>query len=217
MTTFKELIASSLLASCQETTILMSNKLKDSEKLAKENEEKYKRYKEAWDIIRGQWAVDAARVMFRAMAKLTNDPLMFKFAESQEVDISSVAYDPFTVLFLQHKSSNFVKTLTNNKPYIVVNGKELKLLSDIGSYNDNSLKVGIEKGWYRLATPGEIQQCITELNDAQWKTIMTDDLFASIVNEALNTPVKLGEGDQINIESDEPEIEPPDEFGKDTP
>lgn len=183
----------------------MSNKLKDSEKLAKENEEKYKRYKEAWDSMRAHWGIDSARTLFKAMAKLTNDPLMFKFAESQEVSTNNLSYDPYTVIKILDESMVGSLLRNNSMCYIVTNGKEPTFLLNDGNVESIAQKnafVRTNPTATRLATPGEIQQCIAELNDAQWKTIMTDDLFASIVNEALNTPVKLGEG-EINIEPDD--------------
>jgi len=194
--TFKELVASNLLAVCQETTLNMGHKIKSIKD--KFDEEKFKRFKEGYKLLSDNWTTDSANIWFRSLAKCFNDPMFETVIGSTS---NESIYDPFTIIKIIDKTLVGGLLTNDSMCYIVTNGKDLKLLYNDGRLDGkNSTLLAPNK--HIFATPDEIMKCIQELTDSQWKTIMTDPLFAPIVNEALNTPVKLGDGNQINIDGE---------------
>ena len=57
----------------------------------------------------------------------------------------------------------------------------------------------------RIATDEEVVACINDLNDQQWRVILTHELFREIVQEALNTEVNILEA--VGAAAGEDEIE----------
>jgi hypothetical protein len=196
-TTFRELVASSLLAVCSETTVNMHNKIEQEKKrVIKYSKEKME---EARRIFRHSLPTGFAsdikdghvNAFFKTLAYLLDAPEL-----DPKGPRGQIQHDPFTVIVITQIKDEVLVEYEANKPIIVTNGKNRSFLRKNGEVYGSYFAVDEEN--YRLATPNEIQQCIQDLNDSQWKTILVNDLFSPIVNDALNTEVKVT--DSISIE-----------------
>lgn len=82
--------------------------------------------------------------------------------------------------------------------YIVTNGKSYYALHENGTFSQYQMEK--RKTDFHLATPHQVKTCIEQLTDAQWKTIMRDDLFAPLVAAALDQEITIDNNpDKLNL------------------
>jgi hypothetical protein len=127
--------------------------------------------------------------LLKLIAAATKRPEMLQYAQQiAENAPASIGphYDPLTVIILEHNGSNHAFQL--NKPYIIINGKNFRLLHDSGK-TDNTRYSAEDKP--RLATDEEIEKCLEDLNAAQLRKIMTHELFAPIVHKMYEAETEL--------------------------
>jgi hypothetical protein len=151
--------------------------------------------KELWELLKDlrtsvtYGKEDWARKMLRLIAHVTKRPEIDQYAQLI-IDNGLVAqgpnYDPLTVIVLEDKRSNH--NFTTNKPYIIVNGKNFRLLHETGRTDDTRYSAEDNP---RLATDEEIEQCLENLTAAQLRKIMTHDLFAPLVSRMYEAETEL--------------------------
>lgn len=95
-------------------------------------------------------------------------------------------YDPLTVIVLEERKSNH--NFAVNKPYLIVNGKNYRLLHENGKTDDTRYSIEDKP---RLATDEEIEDCLTNLSAAQLRKIMNHELFAPIVHRMYEAETEL--------------------------
>lgn len=97
-------------------------------------------------------------------------------------DSSLPAFDPLTVVVLEANLSSHVYQV--GKPYMVTHGMKRFMLDDIG--RDKHSAYG-ESDKPRLATPEEIETCLETLTPAQCRTILSNELFAPMLEALFST------------------------------
>lgn len=189
---FKDILKAQLLAACEEVTsnarYMEKNRVETKPKYSKEEIEQID------NLMQGLGLGGAARNnWFVIFATLLKAPELAK-----DSVLEGSYYEPFTV-FVPEGGSWI--TEFRNKPWIITNGKNRFYLHHTGSTTGHSNADKENK--VRLATPQEVVDCINNLNDSQWKTIMSDDLFRPVVNAALEQEVSIDENSISSSPEDE--------------
>lgn len=191
MSTFKELIATNLLAICQEATNNTKHKLEEKAKV------KLKYNKFVVDDVRKlttiitDGRVEKTNAFLKILAILLEAPEL----NPKEGDQSTIL-DPFSVVILTNNNTS-KHVFQQQVPFIVTNGKVRQILN-----NDGATDIGyFAPGEFRLASSEEVLTCIQNLTDAQWRSIRREDLFSSVIEAAEN--MELGESQQQQTEGED--------------
>lgn len=119
---------------------------------------------------------DDINFVLKIVGLATNNPalaaLRFPLPEN-----SVPAHDPLTVIVFPSKEGGHGYTV--NHPYIVVHGLRNNILDRKGRTNAKPYTPNVV-----LASDEQITDCVATLTDAQFKTIIENDLFAPITGAA---------------------------------
>jgi hypothetical protein len=121
---------------------------------------------------------DYARFILEAATVLTGKPGFLV-----DLILGELIYDPLAVIVLLDDKSGHKQPFP--KPYIVLHGS-----------NRHFLGIAVDRCGYagstqRLATPEDVENCIENLNEAQIKYILTNDLFRPALSPLFEEPEEL--------------------------
>lgn len=184
---FKDIVASHLLAVCEEANVLARNKLNDKEGKPRNNikDETIKKFIEVW---RAEIELRSGEVILQLFSEAFNDKRFLKGLNKDEA-----LYPIYSVILLTSKQSSHSYEL--NKPLIISHAIKNQCLKYDGTTTANN--PFFETDGPRLATSEEIKFCIENLSDAQWQTILTNASFSPVVNGAMDTEIE-----EINTNED---------------
>jgi hypothetical protein len=194
-TTIKGLIKAHLIKVCKEKTAIMRERqeLKPKKQITKKATE------EAVASLRKVFNQETSDGIMHALSILLGTP---------EISQRVFALELFGVLVLgKNTASNHA--YPTNSPLIITNhagGSNNWLMHTDGSISNWHFTMADEP---RLATDAEIVDCIDSLTDAQWRVIITHDLFSGLVKDAMSAEVdvlQIGEGESV-ANGDSNEIE----------
>lgn len=179
--TVKDVIKAELLRVCKEATEKHRAKQDKKDKKEKFSDAKIEKLRSLYGSI--GWDVNVVNKMMEIASILTDAPEL--------KGKSLIPYDTFTVIVPEKNVKNHKYTV--NAPHIVTlkdgtNG--FMALHSNGSV-DCSWIFAVDEP--RHATDEEIEQCINELNDAQWTAIKKADVFRPILDAALLKEVSVAD------------------------
>lgn len=203
MTKLHYQIYSALLPVCLTTTDNMRKKYypdKDSKVLDEDDKRKQEIAKMLNMYINStEMTTGLAASSIRSFAKMIAIATDNKYITIPNItDNSLPAFDPLTVVVLEENKSSHGYQI--GKPYIVTHGMKRLMLDDIG--RDHHSAYG-ESDKSHLATPEEIESCLETLTPAQCRTILSNELFAPMLEALFSTEeVEEEKIDKNNIVSE---------------
>lgn len=175
--TIKELLKAELLKVCSGIT----KKLRDKDE-KKDKKRKFTREQQAeienklkmvgWNGVNLQHVLDVLSIV----------------SEAPELKAGSmIPRDLFAVVVLEaNTAQNHAYVL--NVPLISTSEKTSHLLHNDGVTGNWQYQISDKP---RLATDKEVKACINSLNDKQWKTIMTHEVFKPVMDAVMNKAVSI--------------------------
>jgi hypothetical protein len=190
-TTVKSLIKNHIISVCKAKTAIMREKQehKPKKQITKKAAE------EAFAALRKQFSQEAVDVFMHAMSLLLGAP---------EISPRIFPLEQFGVVVLG-KNNGGVHAYDLNVPLIITNHQTPRLFHSDGSIANWPFGMVDDP---RPATDEEVVTCMDRLTDAQWRCIMVNSLFETLVKEAMNYEFDITANDDVKYaDSDTGQIE----------
>ena len=190
-TTFKELVAQQLLTVLEDTTA-PQRKVSVAKPKIRVTKFPHDKLQVLYNEMRGDISENYIRAILQIIGVAFEDEDLVKYAkEGIKAESSRVraTFPIYSVIILTFNTSSHSYPLNTPIIYLHTNGYCLNPdgRTDKSTMRDEKLDT------IKIATKEQVIQCVSTLTDAQWKTILSNDLFLSIREKAMNIEVTVVE------------------------
>lgn len=173
------LIIPHLIAALEANTVLFRDLITKKPEQKKELSDQAKRLIEAIKFYADNHSQSTARQFAPMFAAAADAPEILDILNKHYgwTTVAAPFPEPLSVVCVTTNKAGHYYTV--GKLYIVKHARYRQLYHEIPG-NENNIDND-----FIIATSEEVKQCVAELNAAQWRQILTDELFAPIVEQAL--------------------------------
>lgn len=187
-TTFKELVAGELVNLLESTTAPQRKPETVVEKKEKPSKFPIEELKKLKEVRRGAIEHTYIDFIYEAIGTAFKDEKLVEAFKPKQASSSYLKFPVYTVVVPTANLSSHDQPL--NKPCIITHGTNCYYLDRRGDVSRYTIRQESASS-VKIATPEQILECVRELTDAQWKTIMSNDLFFSVREKAMNVQIEI--------------------------